>query len=657
MSTIAIGNEATSNKSSIPLMDEILEKITDVAKISEEKEKNSEKNRNVISKKGPGASLTGEEKARYTQIGQVFSQEESKELNKLIEKERQKNAMKINGNKTAPMHNSFKKGEKNEENQEGNEDKASFLEKVMGWLALGGFVFLIFESKITDFFSKGWNLLSSIFNKIASFFNPANTASAISKILLTVVSGLNGLWNFLKVPFIALGKVGSWIWDKIKGMWTSLISGENGVLKFCLGLITGVLTFASDAVNWLGRTLLNVITGNFSAIFGSSADSASNAGKEVTKEVKAGVDEAKQQMIKENTKKENEQNLKSVLKEDSFSTLSETTQEKAFQEAHKKTTAEARNVLNNYGVKMQNDTEVSNAAIADAWATHFLEKVQQEAESGDELDKREYQKMHEKLSAEIQKNIKDNKIDLNGDEFRGKIKEMARETGEDYWDSDTLDKLQHISSSEFNSYTEGLNEKMDKIFESKAKIEASANQYKSLTEEEKFIARLKAAEEAGQGANFRLVEARKMVTDFIKAIDENLKNIDNKVWDIFNSSVRELFYGFKKIFQVHIDGSKVYDYSKREYTIVPIKKSELNSVVNELENIARENVRIISEQNLILKSIYDSLDKISLPNSQKSENKILPVPLDKQDNENNDYMSTLNNVTDLRASMVKSVTA
>ena len=236
------------------------------------------------------SSLTGDEKARYANIGKEMFAPVLSSLEKLIKREKKKNEMLIKDD-AATVEDNLKIQYETKPDPQAEGGGSSWLTVLLGILAVAGVAIALFHDKIGEFFGKIWDWVTEMFSSIANFFSTENGSSPISKILKICGDALGALWSFVKPIFKKMGEFGKTIWDGIKAGWDKFITGPDGILNFGVKVVKGIISFASNAISWIGNAIKSAVMGPINMIFGGAEDDGKAVGEEAAQDVKASVNQ------------------------------------------------------------------------------------------------------------------------------------------------------------------------------------------------------------------------------------------------------------------------------------------------------------------------------------------------------------------------------
>lgn len=585
---------------------------------NEVKNKKTEKKNNVI-QTNVSASLTSNERKRYVEISKILNNEQVKGLERLLKTERKNSMMQITGDTTGKNITKVEEKENDKEEEEEKEnEESSWMGKLLSILFIGGAAVTLLYDSISGFFIKGWDWLTEIFTKISTYFDVNNSNSQVGKIVSIISSSLSSLWEFLKSAFTGLSNAGKWIWDGLSSSWNSFIKGDNSIMSFFSKIVNGMLNFGNNIVGWLGNTLYNAIIGPIKSIFGLAEEDGKKAGEEAAKNLSAEVSAEQQKNIQNDAiakvQAEVAKSRTVALSDKEFIELTQRENEKRIKEVEENAKKQGIQVTNG---------KLTDESIGRQLAEQLLSAAEQEADS--KIDGEDREKMLSKLQEVLK--TSDGKLQIQGEELKEKIKELADDASNMVWfDSDVINLLQDLKGEQLNKWTAGLTASASKMLEVQASLDANVAG-KELSEEERFVQRMQIAQANNQMAEFNLSEARNMITQSINVIKESFGNYDIKWVDYFKEGMRDVISALSNDLKITLQTEKVSgdDYSTRNYNIMPIKKEEIVEITNKLENIASESLSSINKQNEIL---GDLLNQIKNMPAGASSNAPLIVPLE-----------------------------
>jgi hypothetical protein len=401
-----------------------------------------------------------------------------------------------------------------------------------------------------------------------------------------------------------LAAVGSWIWNGIKSMFDTFITGPNGILQFGVKIVKGIVDFAKNAINWLGDVIMDAILWPIKAIFGGAEEDGKKAGEEAAEEtvVVANQAVAQQQVA-----------AKAVTDR---AILSQQEAEEQWSKCVASSRARAKKEAEKMGLKTNVDGTISDDQVKTALAEKMIEAM--EAETGDEMSDFERKEMIAAMKKEM--TVKDGVAKLEGDKARKAIKDAADKIAEanNFTDSDVIDKLQEMDNNTFKALSGAFNGAATKMLN----IQGDANvkdEFNAKTEEQKFLARMEDAKKRGLLAEFRIAEARKFITESTQTIKTTFSNYDKILVEnfvaAFDSFSRKVAQGIKVV----VEPLSITDKSNEKtvispnisnqtnHNVIPIDKEDFVLTSNQLVNYAQESTDIIRNQNTVLSEIKQIL--------------------------------------------------
>jgi hypothetical protein len=576
---------------------EIQDKTTVLADGSDKEQKVEE---NIVGPPPVNSSLTGDEKARYSNIGKEMFAPILSSLEKMLKNEKKKNDMTIAGGDEQEMSEGLKiqyepQPEPEEKSENGWMDK---LMEAIGWLAIGA---MMFGPKIIEFFEGAWNWVTDLFGTIASFFDFSE--GPIAAILSICGGALKGLWKLVEGVFKGLATVGTWIWNGIKSIFNAFISGPNGILNFGMKIVNGIINFAKNAVKWLGDLIMSAILAPIKAIFGGAEETAQSTGEEAAKDTSAQASQVVAQQ---------EVAAKAVSDK---AIMSQQGAEQEWAKCVANSRAEAKKRAKEANLKVNADGTISDDSIKAKIAEDMLKNF--EAENG-KLDEDERKEMLEAMKKEVQ--VKDGKFKVDAERVRQAMIKTAKSIDSRAGvDSEALDKIEKLSTQQINAMSSGIGQLGQKYLDIQTKANVQ-NELDKMSEEEQFLWRMQQAKESGQLAEFRLSEARQMITKSMNTIKETFGSYDKMLTDNFISAIKIFVQELRDNIKITITPFTLNDNSKdtfnissetnnsHQYNIMPVSKEDFKMTNNELVSITREGTEIVAKQNVVLNKIKEILE-------------------------------------------------
>jgi hypothetical protein len=591
MSTI-LENLVSSNDEMNAKMDEAL--------VQEASEQTVEEN--IIPKPEINASLSGDESARYRNIGQELFSPILKSLDKMLKKADKKNDMKIDDGKEEG-------GEVVKEKEEdplaklgidlntfdfcsifnfsnGIKDELIIIVALLGAAALG------FFSNIGDFFSGVWDWIKDFFAPVGDFFDFSN--GPLAGVFAMIGGAISGLWKLVSGVFKALGKAGEWIWEGIKKIFTTFITGPNGILSFGVKLVKGIVDFAGKAFSWLGDLISNVILGPIKAIFGGAEETGKATGEAVAQKAEAAADDS---ILKQKMETE-------ALANDAIHDSQQLS--KQYAECAAKTRAEATEQAKKAGIRTNEDGTISAEAIKDKMAADVIKMYEDQA--GEALGDKERAQMAAIIKSGI--HIDGNNISIESDKIQNELKAQ----------SENLKLNVQAMNAVGSDMMEGLGGQAQQMIDLYMRANM-ADDYNAKTEKEQFIYRMQKAREQGQLAEFRITEAREMIILMMDTVKNTFNGFKTQLSDTFKNAFEHFTRRLKDILVINFLPEYISDYSRNQYDInritnngtiyqiTPVKKEDFNAAVGQMTALAETNVEMVSKQNIVLAEIKDILEK------------------------------------------------
>lgn len=564
---------------------------------------------NVIATPEVSATLSGDEKSRYRNIGQEMFSPILKSLNKILKR----------GNKKGPVPLPGAGGDKPKgtEGADGGMDinklmneiglqnlnltelldlSGAIMKELMPFILLFGLgAFMLFQMA-GDFFSGIWDWIKDFFAPLGDFFDFSN--GPLAGVFEMIGGAISGLWKLVTGTFKALGAAGSWIWDGIKKIFTTFITGPNGILSFGTKLVKGIVSFASGAVKWIGDLLGNVILGPIKSIFGSAEESGTEAGEEIAANTEAKVDDTihRQQVAA------NAVTNKAIMSQEEAN--------KAWSDSVAKNREEARKQAEKYKLKVEKDGTISDDSIKTKMAEDFIKQIE---EQNGKLKDDERAALMNTVKKNIEMN--GNELKINGEKMKADVQKMAQHFENKLGSSDAVDALaEKVDTSLIN----GMNSQAKTLMELRAKANVE-NEFNAKTEEEKFLWRMEEAKKSGQLAEFRIAEARSMLITTTEQIKSSFREFKGIFENSFKNSFFDLLNKLTGIIKINFYPETIYDRSDNEYNIskitnngtlyeiMPINKEDFAYTVNQLTTLAQASVDTLAKQNAVLGEIKELL--------------------------------------------------
>lgn len=564
---------------------------------------------NIIATPEVSATLSGDEKSRYRNIGQEIFSPILKSLNKILKKKSKKEPMPLpgaGGNKPKAAEGAEGGMDINKLMSEmGLQDlnlkelfdlSGSIMKELMPFILLFGIgAFMLFQMA-GDFFGGIWDWIKDFFAPLGDFFDFSN--GPLAGVFEMIGGAISGLWKLVTGTFKALGAAGSWIWDGIKKIFTTFITGPNGILSFGTKLVKSLVSFAGNAVKWIGDLLGNVILGPIKSIFGSAEQSGTDAGEEIAANTEAKVDDTiHRQQIAANAVTD-----KAIMSQEEAN--------KAWSESVAKNREEARKQAEKYKLKVEADGTISDDSIKTRMAEDFIKQIE---EQNGKLNDEERAALMNTVKKNIEMN--GNELKINGEKMKAEVQKMAQHLESKTGSSDAVDELaKKVDTSLIN----GMNSQGKTFLELRAKANVE-NEFNAKTEEEKFLWRMEEAKRSGQLAEFRIAEARSMLITTTEQIKSSFREFKGIFENSFKNSFFDLLNKLTGIVKINFYPETVYDYSDNEYNIskitnngtlyeiMPINKEDFAYTVNQLTTLAQASVDTLAKQNAVLGEIKELL--------------------------------------------------
>ena len=564
---------------------------------------------NVIATPEVSATLSGDEKSRYRNIGQEMFSPILKSLNKILKR----------GNKKGPvpLPGAGVDKPKGVEGADGGMDinklmnemglqnlnltelldlSGAIMKELMPFILLFGLgAFMLFQMA-GDFFSGIWDWIKDFFAPLGDFFDFSN--GPLAGVFEMIGGAISGLWKLVTGTFKALGAAGSWIWDGIKKIFTTFITGPNGILSFGTKLVKGIVSFASGAVKWIGDLLGNVILGPIKSIFGSAEESGTEAGEEIAANTEAKVDDTiHRQQVAANAVTD-----KAIMSQEEAN--------KAWSDSVAKNREEARKQAEKYKLKVEKDGTISDDSIKTKMAEDFIKQIE---EKKGKLKDDERAALMNTVKKNIEMN--GNELKINGEKMKADVQKVAQHFEDKLGSSDAVDALaEKVDTSLIN----GMNSQAKTLMELRAKANVE-NEFNAKTEEEKFLWRMEEAKRSGQLAEFRIAEARSMLITTTEQIKSSFREFKGIFENSFKNSFFDLLNKLTGIIKINFYPETIYDRSDNEYNIskitnngtlyeiMPINKEDFAYTVNQLTTLAQASVDTLAKQNAVLGEIKELL--------------------------------------------------
>ena len=579
------------------LSDEVLNALVENTKVieannrvleaqGEKTEKKDKKEANVIAEPKVNSSLTGDEKARYANIGKEMFAPVLSSLEKLIKREKKKNEMLIKDD-AATVEDNLKIQYETKPDPQAEGGGSSWLTVLLGILAVAGVAIALFHDKIGEFFGKIWDWVTEMFSSIANFFSTENGSSPISKILKICGDALGALWSFVKPIFKKMGEFGKTIWDGIKAGWDKFITGPDGILNFGVKVVKGIISFASNAISWIGNAIKSAVMGPINMIFGGAEDDGKAAGEEAAQDVKASVNQeatdaaARQKAITDDVLFNAEKADAAIIE------TAQANRDAALQRAKEQ------------GLEVK-DGRVTDESLKEHAAKAGLDAFMK-ANGIDKVDSEEYEKYKNEFMKFVE--LKDGEAKINMEGLKNHLNKLADEESS-IWtiESDFIDGLQNMTTDQINSINGSVTGALQEGLQVTADMKAAEN-LENMTEEERFEARLRQAMNSGKSAEFRFMEGRKMILESAELIKSTFGNYDENIRKNFTSTWASFMKDFLDKIQIIINTSTPQDNSTNNYQITPLHKETFTTMANQLVSLAQASLDVVTKQNNILGEI------------------------------------------------------
>lgn len=568
--------------------------------LNEKKEGEEKTEKNVNKAPKVSSSLTGDEKARYANIGKELFAPVLSALDKLIKREKRKNEMLIKDDA-----NTIGEGLRIQYITcpcacEGN--GTSWLTILLGILAVAGTAVYFFKDKISEFFTSIWDWVSDMFGSIAKFFSTENGESPISKVLKICSDSLSSLWKFVKPIFQKLGEFGKVIWSGIEFAWHNFITGPNGILNFGTKVVSSLISFAKNSVSGIGDAIKSAVMGPIKMIFGGAEDDAKAASEETIEDVKASVNQAAADQAAK-TKAITDDTLFSAEKAD-----------QAIIETAKATRDAANAKAKKYGLEVK-DGKVTDESLKEHAAKAGLDAFMK-ANNIEDIDDKEYQKYKNEFMKFVE--IKEGKADINMKALKEHMNELA-DGDSSMWkiESDFIDGLQNMTAEQMNAINGNVTSALTEGLQMNADLQA-AEKLENMTEEEKFEARLRQAMNSGKSAEFRFMEGRKMILESAEIIKSAFIGYDNTIRNNFTSTWGSFMHDFLEQIKITINTSSPQDNSHNTYSITPLHKESFRTMANQLVALSQASLEVVTQQNILLADICHLLANPPAPPPQET---------------------------------------
>lgn len=579
------------------LSDEVLNALVENTKVieannrvleaqGEKTEKKDKKEANVIAEPKVNSSLTGDEKARYANIGKEMFAPVLSSLEKLIKREKKKNEMLIKDD-AATVEDNLKIQYETKPDPQAEGGGSSWLTVLLGILAVAGVAIALFHDKIGEFFGKIWDWVTEMFSSIANFFSTENGSSPISKILKICGDALGALWSFVKPIFKKMGEFGKTIWDGIKAGWDKFITGPDGILNFGVKVVKGIISFASNAISWIGNAIKSAVMGPINMIFGGAEDDGKAAGEEAAQDVKASVNQeatdaaARQKAITDDVLFNAEKADAAIIE------TAQANRDAALQRAKEQ------------GLEVK-DGRVTDESLKEHAAKAGLDAFMK-ANGIDKVDSEEYEKYKNEFMKFVE--LKDGEAKINMEGLKNHLNKIADDESS-IWtiESDFIDGLQNMTTDQINSINGSVTGALQEGLQVTADMKAAEN-LENMTEEERFEARLRQAMNSGKSAEFRFMEGRKMILESAELIKSTFGNYDENIRKNFTSTWASFMKDFLDKIQIIINTSTPQDNSTNNYQITPLHKETFTTMANQLVSLAQASLDVVTKQNNILGEI------------------------------------------------------
>lgn len=579
------------------LSDEVLNALVENTKVieannrvleaqGEKTEKKDKKEANVVAAPKVNSSLTGDEKARYANIGKEMFAPVLSSLEKLIKREKKKNEMLIKED-AATVEDNLKIQYETKPDPQAEGGGTSWLTVLLGILAVAGVAIALFHDKIGEFFGKIWDWVTDMFSSIANFFSSDNGDSPISKILKICGDALGALWSFVQPIFKKMGEFGKTIWDGIKAGWDKFITGPDGILNFGVKVVKGIISFASNAISWIGNAIKSAVMGPINMIFGGAEDDGKAAGEEAAQDVKATVNQeatdaaARQKAITEDVLFNAEKADAAIME------TAQANRDAALQRAKEQ------------GLEVK-DGKVTDESLKEHAAKAGLDAFMK-ANNITDATPEEYEKYKKEFMKFV--NVKDGEAKINMEGLKNHLKDLADQDSS-WWKSETdfIDGLQNMTTEQMNSINGSVTGALQEGLQVTADMKAAEN-LENMTEEERFEARLRQAMNSGKSAEFRFMEGRKMILESAEIIKSTFGNYDEDIRKNFTSTWASFMKDFLDKIQIIINTSTPQDNSTNNYQITPLHKETFTTMANQLVSLAQASLDVVTKQNNILGEI------------------------------------------------------
>lgn len=552
----------------------------------EKTEKKDKKEANVIAEPKVNSSLTGDEKARYANIGKEMFAPVLSSLEKLIKREKKKNEMLIKDD-AATVEDNLKIQYETKPDPQAEGGGSSWLTVLLGILAVAGVAIALFHDKIGEFFGKIWDWVTEMFSSIANFFSSENGSSPISKILKICGDALGALWSFVKPIFKKMGEFGKTIWNGIKAGWDKFITGPDGILNFGVKVVKGIISFASNAISWIGNAIKSAVMGPINMIFGGAEDDGKEAGEEAAQDVRASVNQeatdaaARQKAITDDVLFNAEKADAAIIE------TAQANRDAALQRAKEQ------------GLEVR-DGRVTDESLKEHAAKAGLDAFMK-ANGIDNPDAEEYERYKNEFMKFVE--LKDGEAKINMEGLKNHLNKLADEESS-IWtiESDFIDGLQNMTTDQINSINGSVTGALQEGLQVTADMKAAEN-LENMTEEERFEARLRQAMNSGKSAEFRFMEGRKMILESAELIKSTFGNYDENIRKNFTSTWASFMKDFLDKIQIIINTSTPQDNSTNNYQITPLHKETFTTMANQLVSLAQASLDVVTKQNNILGEI------------------------------------------------------
>ena len=570
---------------------------------------------NIIQQPVVDPTLTSDEQARYRNIGKELFSPILKALDNVLKKDKKKNNTfgKAKGDNDKKGGLDGKSGKQTPAVQGGGKPggldnlmNVDF-EKILGFANdISGEIFSIvlmlgigamgFLAAIGGFFSSIWDWLGEFFAPIKQFFDLEN--GPLGTVVSMITGAFEGLWKLVKGAFSALAAAGTWIWNGMKKIFETFITGPNGIISFGTKIVKGIVNFASNAFRWVGELLGNVILGPIKDIFGGAKEDAQKTGRQAAADTKVEANALAQQ-----------QRMAAEAFNDK-AILSQEEANKNWAAAVAKTREEAVAQAKQVGVKTNNDGTISADAIKTKMAEDMLKRVE---DKHGKLKDEERARMMETIKDNIK--INGNKLEINNKALTSEMQKTAKTIDDaSKSNSDVIDALVSGSDNLYNEVTQGLSAQGKGLMDIYVKANA-ANEFNAKTEEQQFLQRMEEAKQRGLLAEFRIAEARSMIILAVETIKNTFNGFKTTLIDAYSQLFSSFVDKIKNSVVVNVLPEWVNDYSSNNYNInhtanygkvyniMPIDKKDFKDTVSELTTLAQTNVDMVSKQNAVLDEI------------------------------------------------------